>query len=748
MNRSPWIIGGLVASLALSSVSEPISGFDAAGASAQQALEAKFDALISADEQKAWMEHLTARPHHLGSAFDRENAEYIAGLFRSWGYDTSIETYEVLFPTPKVRELEVIGERTLPAKLEEPTLAADSTSGQHDEQLPTYNAYSIDGDVTAEVVYVNYGVPKDYEELARRGISVKGKIALARYAGSWRGIKPKVAAEHGAIGTLIYSDPADDGYVQGDVYPEGPFRREDGVQRGSVMDMPLYPGDPQTPGRGSTKRAKRVKLKDVETLTKVPVMPISYGDALPILRGLSGPVAPDSFKGGLPVTYHLGPGPVKVHLKLAFNWDVVTLYDVIAKMKGSEYPDQWIMRGNHHDAWVNGAADPISGMVALMSEAKAMGEMARQGWKPKRTIVFAAWDGEEQGLLGSTEWVEDHASELREKAVAYVNTDGNGRGFLRVGGSHTLENMVNEIARDVTDPQTKVSVAERGRAALRLSRDKDAAREALARKNLRIYPLGSGSDYSPFLQHLGIASLNVGYGGENQGGSYHSIYDSFDHFTRFGDPGFAYGVALSQTTGRAVLRFANAEVVPFEFDGLLDNLQTYVDEVVKLADSMREETDVLNRQVEDGVYALALDPTKADKGPVKKGEVPHINFAPLLNAMESLKDAVATVRQVDRRALALSAQEREAVNRLLYTSERLMTLDKGLPRRPWYRHHIYAPGFYTGYGVKTLPGVREAIEERHWQEADEKIADTAGVIRTLAASIQKIGSTLPAGEKL
>src|SRR6187397_3706319 len=419
----------LVLVLSVTSINaQKIMGFNEANAKSQLDWEKQYDAQLNAKNLDTWMQFLTSHPHHVGSPHDKANAEYMANLFRSWGYQTETAEYQVLFPTPKTRVLELLGAKPYKAKLEEPGLKEDKTSGQKSEQLPPYNAYSADGDVTAELVFVNRGIPADYDDLERMGISVKGKIVIAKYGGSWRGIKPKVAYEHGAIGCLIFSDPADDGYSAGDVYPEGPYRPKDGVQRGSVMDMPVYPGDPLTPGVGATQAAKRLEIKDATTLTKIPVMPISYGDAQPLLAALAGPAAPASFRGGLPITYRMGPGPAKVHFKVAFNWDIKPLYDVIAKIPGSTFPDEWIVRGNHHDAWVNGANDPVSGMAAELEEARALGELRKRGWAPKRTIVYAAWDGEEPALLGSTEWVETHLDELRQKAVTYINTDGNARG--------------------------------------------------------------------------------------------------------------------------------------------------------------------------------------------------------------------------------------------------------------------------------------------------------------------------------
>ncbi len=695
---------------------KPIYGFT--DPAKQHALEAQFDAKLNRDNLREWMKRMTAHPHHVGSPHGKDNAEFMASLFRSWGYETAIERFDVLFPTPKVRVVELVGPERYVAKLTEPPLAEDATSGQSGEILPPYNAYSIDGDVTGKLVYVNYGIPKDYEELERRGIDVRGKIVIARYGGSWRGIKPKVAAEHGAIGCIIYSDPRDDGYFQGDVYPKGAYRSEYSAQRGSVADMPLFPGDPLTPGVGATEGAKRLDRKDAPTLTKIPVLPISYADALPLLRNLGGPIAPQDWRGVLPITYHLGPGPARVHLKLAFDWKLAPAYDVVARLRGTDLADQWIVRGNHHDGWVHGALDPVSGMVALMEEARAIGELAKSGWRPRRTLVFAGWDAEEPGLLGSTEWVEQHLADLKQHAVLYINSDSNGRGFLGADGSHTLERFVTEVARDVEDPQRGVSVLERLHAAnlVRMTSPSEQ-KEYRDRALMRLDALGSGSDYTPFLQHAGIASLNIGYGGEGEYGVYHSAYDSFDHFIRFGDPKFDYGVALAKTTGRMMLRLANADFLPFEATTFADTVDGYLREVTKLADSMRAETEERNRQVRERTMEIAADPTKPFVMPKTQEPVPHLEFAPLQNAVERLQKAA---RAFDK----APSRDDAAIMRL----EHALTRDEGLPGRPWYKHHVYAPGFYTGYGVKTLPGVREAIEQRKWKEANEQIVILARVL--------------------
>jgi N-acetylated-alpha-linked acidic dipeptidase len=715
---------------------DAILGFDPDGSQAQQALEAEFDSHLNADDMDAWLRELSSAPHHVGSPRGREVVEFVATRFRSWGYDTEIAEYEVLFPSPRIRELELVYPSRFSASLTEDSLAEDPSTSNIDDLLPPYNAFSSDGDVEGELVFVNYGTPDDYEILDRYGISVEGKIVIARYGGSWRGIKPKLAGEKGAIGTIIYSDPEDDGYGAGDTYPRGPFKHESAVQRGSVMDMPSYPGDVLTPFVGATADAERLAIADATTITRIPVLPISYRDALPLLEAMGGEVVPAQWRGGLPITYHLGPGPARVRMKLEFNWDMVTAYNVIATMAGSEYPDEWVIRGNHHDGWNHGAADPISGLVALMSEARALGELAAAGKGPRRTVIYAAWDSEEQGLIGSTEWVEHHAAELDEHAVAYINTDGNSRGFVNIGGSHVLEKMANEVMRAVVDPQTGVSVAARRRARLEVNGDQAVRAELKNRSDMRISPLGSGSDYTPFLQHLGIASLNIGFGGESSGGSYHTLYDTYEHYSKYRDPGMSYGVALAKVAGRVTMRLAYASRLPFEFTALADNISLYIDQIEELADNMREETLETNARIESGVYNLALDPTRTLGPPTPKPEVPYFNFAPLKNALAELESEASSYASWVQGGAAATAQE----NNLLYTSERELTRDDGLPGRPWFTHHIYAPGFYTGYGVKTIPGVREAIEQRQYELVAAEIEVAADVIRAMAARVRQLAA--------
>ena len=708
---------------------QTLMGFTPEHAAAQQKIEQQLDAAVTPQNLDEWMQYMSARPHHVGSPYDKKVVDYMAEKFRSWGYQVEVERFDVLFPTPKTRVLELLGDTPYTAMLEEPPVAGDPSTEQTDEALPPYNAFSIDGDVTAELVFVNYGVPADYEELDRRGISVEGKIVIAKYQGSWRGIKPKVAAEHGAIGCILYSDPEDDGYYQGETYPDGAYKNEYGVQRGAVMDLPAQPGDPLTPGYGATEDAERMDRSEVEGLTKIPVLPISYHDALPLLKAIGGPVAPGNWRGALPITYHIGPGPAEVHLKLEFNWELAPAYDVIATLPGSQLPDEWVIRGNHHDAWVHGANDPISGMVTVMEEARVVSELVKAGYQPKRTIKYCAWGAEEPGLLGSTEWVETHADELREKAVAYINTDATGRGFLGAGGSHTLEQFFGEITTEVDDPQTGVTVFDRANAETMASGGEKM-------DHFELSALGSGSDYSPFFQHLGIAAFNMGFGGESSGGEYHTMYDSYAHYKRFKDPDFSYGAALVKVAGRTTLRLAGADVLPFEFSRMAKTLKTYGKEVMELAESLRNQTAKTNRMIADGTYKLAADPTEPFVSAKPKEEVPYLNFAPLQNGLNRI-EALATDYEV-KKAVDLPQARRQEINRLFIDLERQLTREEGLPRRPWFVHHVYAPGYYTGYGVKTLPGVREAIEQRNFAEAQQQIDKLGEVLGAYAEQMTKI----------
>lgn len=714
-----------------------MTGFTQSAAAEQSALEQRFDALLDPADLRDWMKRMASEPNHVGAPHNRKNAEYLRDLFREWGWQAEIETFDVLYPTLERHALEMVAPLPFTAVLSEPPVAGDASSARTDV-LPTYNVYGADGDVTAELVYVNYGMPDDYDELARRGVDMKGRIAIARYGGGWRGLKPKLAQEHGAVGCLIYSDPKDDGYAVGETYPKGGWRPPEGAQRGSVADMPIYPGDPLTPGTGATRDAKRLPIPDAKTILRIPVMPISYADAQPLLAALAGPVAPVTWRGALPITYRIGPGPARVHLQIASEWSLKTLYDVIAKIPGAESPDEWVMRGNHRDGWTFGAWDPLSGHVAEMAEAKAIGALLKSGWKPRRTIVYASWDGEEAGLLGSTEWAETHADELRQKAVLYLNSDTNTRGIFQGGGSHSLQRFVNEILAIVEDPETRVSVQDRVRASIRVDGFGDPDDEKAKKKAAKVVdggdipldPLGSGSDYTPFVQHLGIASLSLEYGGEDdQDGVYHSLYDTFEHYVRFGDPTFAYGIAEARTAGRAVLRMAQSDVLPLQFEAFAQTLEEYRDELRKLVDDRRKKSEELAKLLEARAFELAADPTRVVGPPERMPAVPYLDFSPLDNVLVRLEKLAraydASLAALPGGPASLADERRDRLNGLLRGMEQALTDARGLPGRDWYRHLIYAPGLLTGYGAKTLPGVREAIEDDRWDEANRYLSITA-----------------------
>jgi N-acetylated-alpha-linked acidic dipeptidase len=715
-----------------------------AAPASQADLERRFDAAIDPAEMGGWMKVQASEPNHVGTAKDKANAEMILAQFKAWGWDAHIDEFQVLYPTPVSQTLELLnGPKPFKATLTEKPVPGDPVTTQVKAELPAYVAYGADGDVTGELIYVNYGMPDDYKALERMGVDVKGKVVIARYGQGWRGLKPKLAQDHGAIGAIIYSDPRDDGYFTGEPYPKGPSRPPQAFQRGSVADMTIYPGDPLTPGIGATKDARRLPIAEAQTILKIPVIPISYADAQVFLSSLGGNVAPITFRGALPITYRVGPSTSKVHLAVKSDWSQKTIYDVVAFLRGSTYPDEWVMRGNHHDGWVFGASDPLSGHIAMMGEAKALGALAKQGWRPKRTLVYLSWDAEEPMLLGSTEWAEAHADELKKKGVIYINSDGNGRGFFSAAGSHPFTHLVNQVAADVTDPQTNVSVLQRMRARAQVAaasgQPSPAARAAADGRDMPIGPLGSGSDYSTFLQHLGVPALNVGFGGEAEsGGVYHSAYDTYEHHTHWVDPGHAYAGALAKMAGRLMMRIADADVPVQRYGDFADTVSTYVDEVKALANTRRTEAETQARLISGGLYRLADDPRRTNGPPTPLKAVPYLNFAPLENAVDRLKKSARDYdREIAARGPSLTAAQKAQLSAMLLPMEQSLTNPVGLPGRPWYRHLIYAPGRFTGYGAKTLPGVREAIEEDRFADADRYSALTAQSLEAFAARLDQ-----------
>jgi N-acetylated-alpha-linked acidic dipeptidase len=733
-------------------------GFNPAQSARERALEQAFDADLRPADLRAWLKELASAPNHVGSPHDKANAELVRDLLRSWGWEANIEVFEILYPTLREHSLELVAPTHFTASLSEPAVEGDATSARTDE-LPPYHTYGADGDVTAELVYVNYGMAEDYRVLARQGVDVRGKIVIARYGEGWRGLKPKLAAQHGAIGCIIYSDPLDDGYGRGDVYPSGGWRPAAGVQRGSVLDLTQYPGDPLTPGVGATHDAKRLPLSQAQTLSRIPVLPISYGDAQPLLAALGRRVAPSGWRGGLPITYHLGPGPAQVHLVIRSDWTLKPIYDVVARISGSEKPQQWVVRGNHRDGWVFGAWDPLSGTIAMLAEAKAIGALVRNGWRPRRSLVYTSWDGEEPGLIGSTEWAETHAAELQRKAVAYLNSDSNVRGFLSVGGSPSLERLVNDVAAGVRDPQTGVSTRDRLRARILVDafegnvvsgeRTREA-KLAAAGADLPLAPLGLTSDYSPFLDHLGLASLNIEYRGEaEQEGAYHSKYDSFDHYVRFGDPDFTYGVAEAETAGHIALRLADADVLPLTFTPFAEAVADHLEELRRLVDKKRSHAAELAQLLERNAFMLAVNPTRMLQAPASEAVVPEIDFGALDRAVARLKHSAAVYDETYLRFThgeeRLDEADRARLNTLLQGMEQRLTDARGLPGRDWYKHFVYAPGVLTGYAPKTLPAVHEAIDAARWSEAQEYVHITARVLEAYGAGIEQASALLLGG---
>jgi N-acetylated-alpha-linked acidic dipeptidase len=729
--------------LLLSACAVTASGQPAPG---DAAAIARFDENIHPAELDGWLKLLAAEPNHVSSPHDKSNAEWILRQFQNWGWSAHIETFKVLYPTPVSESLDMGGWK---ATLQEMPIAGDTSATAQQPVLPAYVEYQGDGDVTAPLVYVNYGNVDDFRRLEQEGISVKGKIVIARYGKGWRGLKPQLAQAHGAIGTLIYSDPAEDGYSTGAAYPDGPARPPQGIQRGSVENLSFFQGDPLTPGVGATENAKRLTRETSPVILKIPTLPISYADAQVLLAAMDGKLAPESWRGHLPITYRID-GTKPVHLMVKSEWSLKTIYDVIATIKGSTYPDQWVIRGNHHDGWVFGASDPLSGQIAELAEAQAIGALVKSGWKPKRTLVYASWDAEEPGLLGSTEWAETHAEELRSKAFLYVNSDANGRGTLHVGGNEDLEKFVDRSVADLHDPEVHVSVNARRRAKMRLAEEDDHAKALAHRaadpaKDLALEPLGSGSDYAAFIHFLGVPVLDYGFSGEGSyGGVYHSRYDTYEHHTRFADPGLVYDALLAKTVGRAVIDAADADLPLQNGENFADATAQYVIELKKLAADKKTAAQNQKSLLAGDVYAVAEDPTKPRANPIVLADVPDFDFSPLDQAIATLRRSAAAYDQaMAMKGAGLSPADRKQLMTITMNLDRTLLYDGGLPERgTWYRNLIYAPGRFTGYGSKTMPGIREALEEERWSDAGKYIGLTAGVLNGYSAQLDKATALL------
>ena len=679
-----------------------LDGFSAERSQTERRWEEQFRAVPKPDSAREHLRILTREPHIAGTKEDYATAIYVRDQLRGYGIAAELKEYEVWLNYPNSPSIvELITTRRQRLNIQEPVVTADPTSS-HPNITPLFNGYSANGDVTAPVVYANYGLPNDYDDLKKAGVDVKGKIVIVRYGNSFRGVKAKVAEDHGAIGCIIYSDPADDGYMQGDIFPKGPWRPGESGQRGSVQYLFDYPGDPLTPGRPAIPGVDRLKPEEATDLTRIPVQPISYDAAKAILSGLTGPVRPRGFQGGLPFAYHLGgTDDVKLRLKTDMDYKSRKIWDVIARIDGNEEKDRWIILGNHRDAWVFGAVDPNSGTSTMLEVGRGLGALLKQGWKPKRTIILGSWDAEEYGLIGSTEWAEELATELKEKAVAYLNLD------VAVSGPHfsassvpSLWKLIYGALMEVKDPKTGKTVYQQWQDRAREGRPEGDPTVAVA----RIGPLGSGSDYTPFLQHLGIPSTDMGFGGDY--GVYHSSYDSFYWMDKFGDPGFVYHVAAAQVWGTMALRLAEADGLPFDYTDYAKQIRDYFAETAFLARRRN-----LSSSFDEKSMTEALD-----------------DFAKEADRVSKLRQSA--VRDSNREQLS-------RINDALMQTERQFIDAKGLRGRAWYKHQIYAPGFYTGYAAQPLTDFRQAIDDRNGANAKESLERIVQAIKRATNTLKQ-----------
>lgn len=699
-------------------------GYTAEETNTERRLEEQFRAVPSPESARSHLRRLTQEPHVAGTREDYDTAIYVRDQMRAYGLAAELKEYQVWLPYPKQPSIvELIAPRRERLRVQEAIVPQDPTSSSR-KIIPLFNGYSATGDVTAPLVYVNYGLPEDYEALKKLGVEVRGRIAIARYGNSFRGVKAKVAEQNGAVGLIIYSDPEDDGYVQGDVYPKGPWRPETSAQRGSVEFIFEYPGDPLTPGTPAINGTPRIKQEAATNLPRIPVQPISYGDARRLLEPLRGPLRPKDFQGGLPFAYHVGGTvDVRVHLKTEMDYATRTIWNVIARIDGEAERDRWVVMGNHRDAWVFGAVDPNSGTTAMLEAARGFGQLMKAGWKPRRTIVLCSWDAEEYGLIGSTEWAEEMAAELKEKAVAYLNMDAAVSG-ANFGASSvpSLWKLIRAAARDVRDPKTGKTIyqswQDRAREARPTPELTDASGTDTQIAEARIGALGSGSDYTPFLQHLGVPSLDMGFGGDY--GVYHSAYDSFHWMASFGDPTFQYHVAAAQIWGTVALRLANAQGLPFTYTDYATQLRDFLSEVERAATARKLAGASDNKSLRDAIKDFADEAGKVES---KKQE--------LVAEIERTR-----VRGDDSYARAVARLQR--INDALMGAERALTDGRGLRGRSWYKHQIYAPGYYTGYAAQPLPDLRQAINDNRADDAREAAVRITEAI-TRATEVLKRG---------
>jgi N-acetylated-alpha-linked acidic dipeptidase len=693
-----------------------LDGFTRVGSADERHWEEEFRAVPAPSSAREHLRRLTVEPHVAGTKEDYATAVYVRDQIRSYGISSELKEYDVLLPYPKQPSIvEITRPRRERLAVKEAVIPEDPSSS-NPKIIPLFNGYSASGDVTAPLVYVNYGLPPDYEALKKLGLDVKGKIAIARYGNSFRGVKAKVAQDHGAIGLIIYSDPADDGYMQGDVYPKGPWRPPSSAQRGSVQFLSTAPGDPLTPGRPAIPGEPRLKMEEVTTLPRIPVQPISYGDARRLLEPLRGPVRPKGFQGGLPFPYHVGGTDyLLVHLKTMMDYQVRKIWNVISRIDGAEEKDRWVIMGNHRDAWTFGAVDPNSGTTAMLEAARGFGALLKKGWKPRRTIVLCSWDAEEYGLLGSTEWAEENAVELKEKAVAYLNVDSavSGSNF----GASSVPSMwklIRSATRDVKDPKSGHSVYQQWQDRAHEQEPDAELTDAQTGSDTpiaeaRIGALGSGSDFTPFLQHLGVPSSDMGFGGDY--GVYHSAYDSFYWMSHFGDPTFVYHVAAAQLWGTVAMRLADAAGLPLDYRDYAGQVREFFDQNMKFAKRRK----------------LAFDAEPMTKAMEK--------FADEAERVEKARQE--TVTETEREGNSSAVAKLKRINDALLAVERSLTDDRGLRGRTWYTHQIYAPGTYTGYAAQPLPDFRQALDDRNTANAKEGLDRIVEALNRAAETLRK-----------
>ncbi|MFN2597584.1 MAG: M28 family metallopeptidase [Pyrinomonadaceae bacterium] len=695
-----------------------LDGYTPDESAAERALEDRFRAVPRADGAREHLRQLTKEAHLAGTPEDYQTALYVRDRLREYGLSAELREYQVLLPYPRTPTLlELVAPRRERLALKEAAIPEDPTSSSP-KIVPLYNGYSATGDVTAPLVYVNYGLPADYDALKKLNVDVRGKIVIARYGHSYRGVKARVAEENGAVGCIIYSDPADDDYMQCDGDPQGPRRPETSAQRGSVQYGFIYPGDPLTPGTPAIPGTPRISREQAASLPKLPVQPISYGDARRLLEPLRGPVRPNGFQGGLPFPYHVGGTPdVRVHLKTDMDIRTATIWDVIARIEGDAEKDRWLVLGNHRDAWVFGAVDPNSGTAALLELARGFGELLKQGWKPRRTIYLCSWDAEEQGLIGSTEWAEENANDLKEKAVAYLNVDVAVAGpNYSASSTPTLWRLIRAATRDVRDPKTGKSVYQAWQEHEREGQPEADTEAGTSPREARIDPLGFGSDYTAFLEHLGVTSLDMGFGGDY--GVYHSAYDSFTWMSKFGDPSFAYHAAMAQLWGTIALRLADAPALPHDYGDYADQIRDFVNETVKTAQRRKLADSFDAKAILDAAKELS---DEAARTRAQRDELLDTVARSRVRADDTHPRAVARLRKLNDSLLA---------------AERALTDPTGLRGRPWYQHQIYAPGFYTGYAAQPLPDLRQAIDDRNTANAREAAQRIAAAIRRAAQALR------------